>query len=264
MEENVYIDDNSLIMSDFTWSFSRLNSYYTCPYSAKLQYLDCIKGEDNFFGQFGTLCHKLLERYYMGELTLFELSDEYEHIFSDIVTCDAPRHKTADIGRGYYDAGLEYFNNFEGLPDFEIVSVEEKIRFEIKEHKFITIPDLIVRNKGKRLEIIDHKSEDLKKPTRQFTKVSDKFDEKIRQLYLNSYAVNLRYGELPEFLNFNIFRKNNWIKHPFNMDEYNETIKWALDTINIYKKETEWKPKSDYYFCNNICNFRNGICEFKG
>jgi hypothetical protein len=263
LEDNIYIDDNSLIISDFTWSFSRLNCYYTCPYSAKLQYVDCIKGEDNFFGQFGTFSHKLLERYFKGELSLFELTDEYENTYFDVIICPPPRHKTADIGQNYFDEGYEYFSNFEGFADYEIISVEEKIKFEINGYKFITIPDLIVRNLNKRIEIVDHKSEDLKEPKREFTKVSEKFEEKIRQLYLNSYAVHLRYGEYPEFLNFNIFRKGRWIKHPFNMDEYNDTIKWAMDTIDKYKKETKWSPKSEYYYCSHICNFRN-MCDFKG
>jgi hypothetical protein len=255
--------DDNFFMDEFTWSYSRLNSYYICPYSSKLQYVDCIKGENNFFGQYGSFCHKLFEDYLKGYISLFDMCEVYENKFNDVVKLKAPYNKFSNIRQSYYISGLDYFGNFEGWDDYKIISVEEKFKFEIDGKQFITIPDLIIRNKNDRLEIIDHKSEDLKYPKRQNTKVSEKFEEKIKQLYLNSYAVYQRYNEFPEYLNFNIFRVNNWIKEPFKVEDYNKTIQWAKNTIELYKKESEWKPKFDYYYCNNICNFRN-ICEKKG
>jgi hypothetical protein len=256
--------DDSFFMDEFIWSYSRLNSIYNCPYATKLQYIDCIKGEPSFFGQWGSFGHKLFEKYFKKELMLFDLANEYEEKYFENVTYEAPKNKYADIGENYFNAGLEYFNNFEGFDNYKIISVEEKIYFKIGEYDFITIPDLIVRNMNDKLEIIDHKSEDLEQPKRPGTKIATEFESKLRQLYLNSYAVNDKYKELPEYLNFNVFRKGRWIKIPFDIEAYNKTIQWALDTIKIIKDEKDWKPKSDFYFCNNICGYRNGICEYRG
>jgi hypothetical protein len=255
--------DDNFFMDEFVWSFSRLNSIYNCPYSTKLQYIDCIKGEPSFFGQWGSFGHKLFEKYFKGELSLFDLGNEYENKYFDNVTYEAPRNKYTDIGEDYYNAGVEYFNSFEGFDDYEIVSVEEKIYFKIDEYDFITIPDLIVKNKNNKLEIIDHKSEDLQQPKRPNTKLAAEFEGKLRQLYLYAYAVNYKYKEMPEYLNFNVFRKDNWIKIPFDMNEYNKTTQWALDTIKLIKNEKDWKPKSDFFYCSNICGYRSS-CEYKG
>jgi hypothetical protein len=256
MEDNFYMDE-------FVWSFSRLDAYYTCPYSCKKKYVDCEKGENNFFGQYGTFNHKVFEKYFKNELFVFDLSNYYKNNYMKHVTYDAPYNKYADIGYNYYHSGLDYFDNFEEWDEYAIVSVEEIIKFKIENYDFVTIPDLIVRNKNNRLEIIDHKSEDLKEPKKLNTKVAEKLVQKTRQLYINSYAIYEQYEEYPEYLNFNVFRTKKWIKIPFNIQDFNEAIQWALNTINLYKKEQLWLPKSDYYFCRNLCNYRN-MCEYKG
>ena len=79
------------------WSFSRLNSFYNCPYEWKRKYIDCEYGESGFFGEFGTLCHSLLERYIKGDISIFELSQCYENEFNDVVVHDAPPNQYVDI-----------------------------------------------------------------------------------------------------------------------------------------------------------------------
>ncbi len=59
--------------------------------------MDCNKSENGFFGEYGSLIHKILEKYEKGELSLFELNDYYEEHFSDGVPHDAPPNKYVDI-----------------------------------------------------------------------------------------------------------------------------------------------------------------------
>jgi hypothetical protein len=42
-----------------------------------MQYIDEIKGENGFFGEYGSHAHDILERFAKNELSLFELSSEY-------------------------------------------------------------------------------------------------------------------------------------------------------------------------------------------
>ena len=68
-------------MTDFenmTWSFSRVNSYNTCPYAWYLNYIEKNRDEGSAFSEVGTLIHEILEKYAKGELSLFEISDYYE------------------------------------------------------------------------------------------------------------------------------------------------------------------------------------------
>ena len=55
--------------------------------------MDCNKSENGFFGEYGSLIHKILEKYEKGELSLFELNDYYEEHFSEDVPHDAPPNK---------------------------------------------------------------------------------------------------------------------------------------------------------------------------
>ena len=71
------MEDNSFIIDSMRWSFSRLESFYTCPYSWKRHYIDCEEGANNAFAQYGSLCHRLLEQYEKGEIDIFDISQEY-------------------------------------------------------------------------------------------------------------------------------------------------------------------------------------------
>ena len=55
---------------------------------------------------------------------------------------------------------------------------------------------------------------------------------------------------------------------PFIQKEYDETIKWFRDTIAVANKEQDYLPDTDkilkenFFYCFNLCNFRNS-CEYK-
>ena len=115
-------------MDTMTWSFSRLNSYYNCAYEWYLHYLECSKAENGFFGEYGSLIHKILEKYIKGELSLFDLNQYYEENFNESVPHDAPPNKYVDIRQSYYDKGIEYLNNIDlDLDRYEILGVEKEI-----------------------------------------------------------------------------------------------------------------------------------------
>ena len=109
------------IIDNMVWSFSRLNSFYTCPYEWNRKYINCEYGENGFFGEFGSHCHSLLEGYAKGEISIFEISQKYEEEFNEVVVHDTPPNKYTDIRQSYFDKGLEYFNNIDlNLEDYEI------------------------------------------------------------------------------------------------------------------------------------------------
>ena len=222
-----------------TWSFSRLNAFYNCAYEFYLHYIECNKSENGFFGEYGSLIHKILEKYEKGELSLFELNEYYEE---------------------------HYLNNIDlDLEKYEILGVEKKVEFKINDKNFVGYIDLLVKDKETgEIIIIDHKSASIKILKSGKISKSDQqhFLEFKRQLYLYSIPVIKEYGSVSK-LKWNMFKDQKWIEIPWVQEEYEEAIQWAKDTLELIENEKEWRPNPDYYYCNYLCGQRNHACEYK-
>lgn len=247
------------MIDEMRWSFSRLMTYNTCPYSFYLQYIKKVNQDQNGFSQYGTFVHELLERYAKDELMIFELLDEYNDKFTQNVTCDFPPNKYVDLAQSYYQCGYDYFANFNGFDNYKIIEVEKEVKFKIDKYPFIGYIDLLVENNKGEVEIIDHKSKDLSKPQKKKwedveTRRNTEFYQYLRQLYIYSIPLVEQESIIPKYLNFNCFRKSRWIQIPFDMNDYNESKQWALDVINhIYADETMTNVYNKEFFCNFIC-----------
>ena len=260
-------DELDFLLDTMTWSFSRLNSFYNCPYEWKLRYIDCNKSENGFFGEYGSLIHKILEKYEKGELSLFELNDYYEEHFSENVPHDAPPNKYVDIKQSYYEKGLDYFNNIDlDLDKYEVLGVEKEVRFQIAGKDFVGYIDLLLKeNETGKIIILDHKSASIKILKNGKVSKSDQehVREFIRQLCLYAIPIIEEYGHVDE-LWWNLFKDKNWLKMPFNKEDYDEAIQWAEDTLKLIEAEKEWLPNnSSSYYCNYLCGQRNNACEYK-
>lgn len=265
MENEIKLENEGLLDS-VTWSFSRLNAFYNCPYEWKLHYLDRNKGVDSSFGQFGSFCHKCLEMYAKGELDIFDISEYYEEHYCDEVTMEFPFNKYVDMGISYYEKGLDYFNKLDfDLDKYDILGVEKRVNFKIGKYDFVGYIDLLLREKESgKIIILDHKSASIKILKSGKISKSDQshFLEFERQLYLYSKAVIEDYGRV-DSLEWNMFKDQTSIKIPWNEDEYKEALKWAEDTIHLIENEKEWKPKVDFFYCNNLCSQRFNACQYK-
>lgn len=251
------MENYSFLIEDMTFSFSRLNSYYTCPHMWKLSYIDCEKGQSNSFADFGTFCHKMLEEYARGEAEIFELASLYEEGYKKAVPLPFPPNKYVDLGEKYYEAGLEYLENFEGFGDYEIIEAEKKLEFSVGDYKVTGYIDLLLKDKEGNFHILDHKSSTVK------SKTSEKAKEYWMQMYLYSMAIYDEFGVYPKQLHINAFKEGKMYVIDFDVNEVNKVKKWVFDTIDALKKESKFCPKSDYFFCNFICNFRDGTCKYK-
>lgn len=250
-----------------TWSFSRANSYATCPWGWKLQYLDHVPQEDSAFGEWGSLCHSVFEDYAKGKLAVYELGQAYDERYLDYVQHDFPPSRGTPLGESYYQRGKEIFDSFEGFPPFwEILGVELKVEWEIHGYRFIGFIDLLARDKETgELLVIDHKSKG------QF-KSEEEQRHYAHQLYLYAGWVHEHYGAYPSYLIFNMFRAGHMVTIPFNNADMAEAVKWFTDTVQrIYADVDFWdkitlqydeqgKSLSEYkyndFFCKYLCGSR--------
>lgn len=257
-------EDYSFLVDTMVWSFSRLNSFYNCKREWKLHYIDCNKSEGSAMAQFGSFVHKILEKYVKGELDFFELSDYYEQHFDEEVYLDFPPNKYVDLRESYYNKGAAYLENADLMLDqFDVLGVEKEVHFQIDDVELIGYIDLLLRDKiTGEIIILDHKSATIKILKSGKISKTDQghFESFKRQLYLYSMAVKEEYGDVA-WLEWNMFKDQQRIKIPWDEKEYDDAIKWAQDTVNAIREETEWEPKVDEFYCRYLCGMRS-ICEF--
>lgn len=254
------------ILDNMQWSFSRLNSYYHCPYSWYLTYIELNKGVNSAFAEYGEVCHKVLEEYLKGKIDIWDLEDRYNTLWQEIVIHDFPSNKYVNLQEEYYQLGLSYFNNaFFDFEKYDILGVEKEVHFTISDKPFIGFIDLLLRDKNTdEIIIIDHKSSNIKKKKNgEISKTSQAhFEEFKKQLYLYSMPIIAEYGKVNKLM-WNLFRINDKIIISWNENDYKDTLKWVEDTINLIDKTSVWLPdNSKTYYCNVLCSHRN-ICEYR-
>jgi hypothetical protein len=230
-----------------------------------MKYLDEKQGIPNAYAQYGSFVHSILEKYFKNELNIFELSEYYTDNYASKVTEYFPKHPYVDLAQTYYDKGREYFDNFDGLEQYKMIGVEKKIELKVEGYNFVGYIDLLAKNNEENIEVIDHKSRDLKPRSnrKKPTKSDMELDDYLKQLYLYSIDVKEKYNTYPKYLNFNVFRSSAWIKEPFNLSKLEESKHWLIDTIHNIEKETEFNPKPDKFFCRCLCDFRHECEPFR-
>jgi hypothetical protein len=81
---------------------------------------------------------------------------------------------------------------------------------------------------------------------------------------LYSKAVYEEYSKYPTTLQWNLFKDQFLYKINFNQNEYEDSIKWAEETVNLIESECMWLPdNSNFFYCNNLCGYRNASCDYK-
>lgn len=247
----------SHIISDMTWSYSRLTTYECCPYKFFLTYILKLDKKRLFFSDYGSFMHSIIEMCLNGDLKTKELERYYLSEFKNNVIGHAPNFS---IFKNYFQQGLSYVKDF-NFPYTDVIEVEKKIDFNLDGINFVGIIDAIVSNDG--LIVLDNKSRALKHRSKKAppTKADEELDRYLRQLYIYSAGIQTLYGEFPKKLGFNCFRNNVQIIENFDENKFNEAKKWAIDLVQDITLTTEWNPNIDYFFCNHLCDVCHH-CEY--
>lgn len=245
------------IPPNFTWSFSKLQTYDQCKLAFCLEYLCGLEEKDkqqNAYADFGTLCHSILEDHVTYGLTGEQMLKGFEKRYPLEVTHPWPPFpKTAEAN--YIKGAVDYFTNFESIsPHLDILCAEDPFIIEdLFSAPFKGVVDLTAIDKRDgALVIIDHKSKSVKT-------LKKDYDALKRQLYIYAAYTKQKYGEFPKRLYFNCFRDGEMVGEDFDPAFYEATIAWANDIIDNAVFDDEWNPleSSNNYFCKFICGVRN-------
>lgn len=263
--DNDWLDSvlNENPLDDMVFSFSNLTAFETCPYSWYLKYIQNEEGENNIYGEFGSCCHTILEKFVKGEIQQEDLTTEYIDEFEKTVT---PTPWNENAITPLFNAGFDYFNKCSmktlHIDDCKTIGVEYKCNFKVGNNKFIGFIDLLVQDNQGDLIIIDHKSGEY--PMTKSGTVKAKHEQKLesykRQLYLYAKAVYEEFHKFPKSLVWNFFKSGDWLIIPFDENEYHDTLKWAENVIDDIYFTVDFKPNPSFFFCKNICDFRR-ICN---
>lgn len=198
----------------------------------------------------------MLEAYANNQLEIYELLDKFKDEFSNEVTMKFPKNKYCDLQQSYFEDGVSYFTEYDGLSDYEILGVEdeflETINDDFNLKGFI---DLELADDDNEIIIQDHKSK------AKFTSKREQ-REYARQLYLYSYRIFKKFGKYPKILRFNMFRKQIIVDIPFNKDDFDEAMNWMIETVAEIRKCVIFTPNYNEFMCNELCNHRK-TCEHK-
>lgn len=249
------------------WSYSRLTSFEQCKYEFYLNYI--VKDEEeyppesNYYAEVGKFVHEILAMIFEGELTLDEASQYYVDNFDDYVlheTKKSTMNKTFETCANYF-AEVD----FGWLKDYEILGVEKEVKFELEGYRFVGYIDLLLRDKRDcKIVVVDNKSSDypFKTNGEVYAKSKSSFEKYKKQMYLYSYAVKEEYGEYPKEITWNHFKNGGRLATiPFSMEEYDVAVSWLIKTIHNIEQEEEFEPSQDFFYCHNLCNFRDS-CEY--
>lgn len=153
------------------------------------------------------------------------------------------------MGEKYFEAGKEYFLNFDGFGDeLEILAVEEFFCIEVRGHRITGIADLVLRHRESgEMIVIDHKSKSRKSMDKEMNHYR-------RQLYIYAMFVHQKWGQYPSKIVFNMFREGYIVEEAFDQAKLEETEQWIEDLIGEIHAEELFLPMPNQYFCQFLCD----------
>ena len=137
-------------LTNFTFSFSSVSTFKTCPWSFKLGYIDKVERQQNFFSNFGSFCHLILEKYFSNKLDIWELLDYYEkHYYEEVK--ELPPSFLSQLAVSYYDAGRKFFEEFDKENPWSGVDYDDQISHYTGKNVFITDGNQYFNRPGPRI-----------------------------------------------------------------------------------------------------------------
>ena len=253
----------NMTLDNMKFSYSSVTSFITCPYMFFLTYIQYEKRSSNFYADFGSFMHLVLEKYFTGELDIMELASYYEEHYDENVKSDVPAYPVG-IGDRYKADGMLFFENFDfNKDDYEVVFVEDIIETTHNDIKLVVKPDLVLKDKktGEYL-LLDYKT------SNPFSKDGKPDKKKMadyrKQMYLYAYFINHNREYKISKIRLWFVRVNKFDEFDYVEEDAGDVVNWFFNGILNIKFEEEFPPcdtVKNKFFCNCLCSMK-AHCNF--
>jgi hypothetical protein len=250
----------SFIIDGVKFSYSTLSGYENCNHSFKLSKIDAVTQLQNFFSDYGKLIHACYEEYFNDKIDSFELSNFYASNYDKIVV-NAPPPFPLGMEEKYKAQGQLFFDFFSfDKSHYDVLMVEDDIRFEFHGSEFIAKPDLVLldKNTGKTL-LVDYKTAIpyiINKKTGAETPDKKKFESFYKQLYIYAYSIRTQRDIKIDEIMIWFPRMDRTITVDWNEEDENAAVQWMKDTIDKIRNDEVFDYNPSKFFCERLCGVR--------
>jgi hypothetical protein len=255
------MSDYGFILDEMKFSFSSLSSFETCPYMFYLTYIQAEERLGNFFSDYGSFIHSILEKYFRGELTTEQLSSYYqENYYLEVVQSPPPYPK--GMADNYRNAGQSFFDYFYFDKDkYNILGIEDYVNSKIDVSNIVFKPDLILQDKETKENIlVDYKTSN---PYTNGKLVKKKFAEYEKQMYIYTYFIRKEQNIKIDKMRIWFVRSDKFEEIIWNEENENKAIEWAREQIKKIMAEKDFVANNrNQFFCQNLCS-TSSACKFK-
>ncbi|MER0285347.1 PD-(D/E)XK nuclease family protein [Clostridioides difficile] len=268
-------------MSRELYSFSKLNTFYTCPFQYYLTYIKNLDREQNCYGYYGNELHRLLEELQQRKMTNQEAIQKYNEVieYANLMDYNFP---TPNSRINYLECILHYLEYFVPI-ECDKYCIEEYFEYYINGITMRGYIDLyyIIGNK---VYVIDYKSsskfskKDLSKKSMQLIlyamylkeKYPDKMIEYVAfdmcKYIKNEKGVLIERNKIDNIRNYE--RAIVKIKYTKALEQ--QLIAFVTDTVKQIKQldfndESVWcknDDKSNQFFCKTLCSHYGKGCKY--
>jgi CRISPR/Cas system-associated exonuclease Cas4 (RecB family) len=254
-------------ISNIRFSYSSVSSFDNCQYSFKLAYIDAVQPRaNNYFGEYGTLVHECFEKYFSGELDVFELSQYYNERYREIIKTPAP-HISPGLEEKYRLQGQNFFDNFSFDKEaYDILLVEDKIDFKLNDIDVVAKPDLVLKEKSSgKILLYDYKTATPFWTSAAGKEMSDKkkLEGYYKQMHLYTYALRETKGFNIDAVSLWFVRLGKIVTVPWDKELEDTAIGNFTQTVEKIKNEEIFAyNNSSPFFCNELCGVRE-FCKYR-
>jgi hypothetical protein len=258
MDKNI-ID---MTLENMKFSYSSISSFNTCAYGFYLTYIEYNERVGNFFSDFGSFSHLILEKYFSRELEIMELASYYEEHYAENVVSYPPNYPVGMADK-YYNEGLLFFENFSFDRDkYEVLSIEDKVESCHNDIKLVIKPDLILKDKeSEDIILYDYKTSN---PYKNGKEDKKKMDDYKKQMYLYSYFINHNTDKKINKIKLWFIRSDKMYEFDYIESEAEDVVNWFYSNILNIQLEENYNPCDiikNKYFCENLCSVKNS-CKY--
>ncbi|MEA3560541.1 MAG: PD-(D/E)XK nuclease family protein, partial [Candidatus Omnitrophota bacterium] len=249
-----------------TYSYSRLNTFETCPLRYKFKYIDRIKKDTLSIEQFLGICvHKAMEKLYrdikmtklnsLGDLTIF-FNDFWEKNWREDIQNIKGQYTFDNYRKLGQRCIRDYYRRYAPFDHDRTLALEERVLFSLDEegnYKMLGYIDRLSQSRDKEYNIHDYK-------TSATLPTQDKIDND-KQLALYQMAIHQRWPDVKNvrlIWHFMAFDKEMQAAH--NDYELENLKKETIEIIKTVERTKEFIPRESQlcYWCDYA-----GLCPVK-